>query len=190
MICRGKTIRIIRAAGILFLLMLMSVMIASAAGERATFKTGSQVRADWTALAGSRSNVTAIRQYKGSSVPEGVETRTVSASDSETPIISWFQDGVIYYWSEDPHPYTNKDASMMFNGFTQAATIDVSPFDTSRTEDMEGMFANCNSVKKLDVSGFDTSKVKCMYCMFIYDSALEELDVSHFNTSNATSLSD
>ena len=69
MICRGKTIRIIRAAGILFLLMLMSVMIASAAGERATFKTGSLVRKDWTELAGSRSNVTAIRQYKGNSVP-------------------------------------------------------------------------------------------------------------------------
>ena len=78
----------------------------------------------------------------------------------------------------------------MFNGFTNATFIDAAPFDTSRTTDMEAMFANCRSVKRLDVSGFDTSNVRCMYCMFIYDSSLEELDVSHFNTTNCTQTSD
>lgn len=173
-----------------FLLLLMSAALIYAEGERATFNTGSAVRSAWTQLAGSRDNVTAIKQYKGSSVPEGVESVIVSASSSETPIYSWFSDGVIYYWSEDTHPYTNKDASYMFNGFAKATVIDTAPFDTSRTEDMEAMFARCSSVRKLDVSGFDTTRVKCMYCMFIYDSALEELDVSHFNTTNTTSTSD
>ena len=77
----------------------------------------------------------------------------------------------------------------MFNGFSKATFIDSAPFDTSKTEDMEGMFAYCNSLKHLDVSGFDTSNARCMYCMFIYCSSLEELDVSHFDTSRTTRTS-
>ena len=171
------------------LILLLSVFLVFAAGERATFDTGSTVRNAWTALAGSSDNVKEIRQYTGDAVPEGVTTRTVSAPYSETPIYSWFEDGTIYYWSEDKHPYTNSDSSYMFNGFTKAAFIDSAPFDTSKTEDMEAMFANCNSLKHLDVSGFDTSSARCMYCMFIYCSSLEELDVSHFDTSRTTQTS-
>ena len=183
-----KKLSIAFAAFMLFFM--LSSLYVHADGERATFNTGSSVRSVWTSLAGSRDKVKEIRQYDGASVPEGVDARIVSASDSETPIYSWFSNGVIYYWSEDKHPYTNKDSSYMFNGFTNATFIDAAPFDTSRTTDMEAMFANCRSVKRLDVSGFDTSNVRCMYCMFIYDSSLEELDVSHFNTTNCTQTSD
>ena len=90
----------------------------SAAG-RATFDTGSAVRSKWTTLAGSRDKVTSISQYKGDAVPEGVQTAIVSSSSSELPIYSWFDDGTIYYWSEDARPKLNRDASYMFNGFTK-----------------------------------------------------------------------
>ena len=183
-----KKLSIAFAAFMLFFM--LSSLYVQADGERATFNTGSSVRSVWTSLAGSRDKVKEIRQYDGASVPEDADARVVSAPDSETPIYSWFSNGVIYYWSEDKHPYTNKDSSYMFNGFTNATFIDAAPFDTSRTTDMEAMFANCRSVKRLDVSGFDTSNVRCMYCMFIYDSSLEELDVSHFNTTNCTQTSD
>ena len=162
---------------------------AFAADGRATFDSGNSVRDAWIDLAGGKNNVTSIRQYTGSEIPEGVTTKTVSASDSELPIYSWFEDGTIYYWSEDPKPYTNPDASYMFYGFEEVTFIDSAPFDTSKTTDMEAMFADCGKLETLDVSGFDTSSAKCMYCMFIYDSSLKELDVSHFNTSNCTSTS-
>ena len=132
---------------------------AFAEGPRATFAPASSVRSTWTSLAGSRDNVKAIRQYSGSSMPEGVNASIVSASTSETPIYSWFDNGTIYYWSEDTHPYTNPNSSYMFNGFTQVTFIDAAPFDTSKTTDMEAMFANCRNLETLDVSGFDTSNV-------------------------------
>ncbi len=187
----NKGRRIIHVGIILFLLIFMSAALVHAEGDRATFDTGSAVRAAFTSLAGgSRNNVKEIRQYSGSAVPEGVTAQTVSASDSVIPIYAWFDNGVLYYWSEDTHPYTNADSSFMFNGFTEVTFIDSAPFDTSMTKDMERMFGSCTKLKKLDVSGFDTSSVKCMYCMFYSDSSLEELDVSHFNVSNATSTSD
>ncbi len=172
-----------------FILSLLSVTV-SAAGERAEFNTGSSVSTAWKNLAGSKDKVTEIRQYSGRSLPENIQTQIISSSTSELPIYSWYDNGIIYYWSEDSRPYTNKDASYMFNGFTKATFIDVSHFDTSRTEDMESMFANCTSVETLDIRGFDTSNVRCMYCMFIYDSKLENLDLSHFNTRNVTRTSD
>ena len=179
------------AALLLCLLLLLPVAPAQAGpAGRAVFNTGSSVRSVWTSLAGSRDNVREIRQYTESSVPSGVAARVVSASDSALPIYSWFEDGVLWYWSEDPHPMFNQDASFMFNGFTKATFIDAKPFDTSMATDMEGTFANCNKLEFLDVSGFDTSNVRCMYCMFIYCGSLKTLDVSHFNTTNTTSTSD
>ena len=141
-----------------FILSLLSVA-ASAAGERAEFDVGSSVSTKWENLAGSKDKVTEIRQYSGGSLPENMKTQIISSSTSELPIYSWYDNGIIYYWSEDSRPYTNKDASYMFNGFTKATFIDVSHFDTSRTEDMESMFANCTSVETLDIRGFDTSNV-------------------------------
>ena len=134
--------RMVTTGSIMVLILLLSVFLVFAAGERATFGKGSDVCRAWTALAGSSDNVKEIRQYTGDAVPEGVTTRTVSAPYSETPIYSWFEDGTIYYWSEDKHPYTNPDSSGMFNGFSKATFIDSAPFDTSKTEDMEGMFVN------------------------------------------------
>ncbi len=83
---------------------------AFAEGGRATFQKGLDVNDVWASLAGSKTNVNAIRQYQGDAVPDGVEAQLISTDDSEVPIYSWFEDGVIYYWSEDANPYTNADA--------------------------------------------------------------------------------
>lgn len=180
-----------RAAALLCLFVLFAWIPARAADPgRATFAAASTVRSRWTSLAGTRDKVKEIRQYTESEMPSGVTKTTVSSADSALPIYSWFEDGVIWYWSEDPRPMLNADASYMFNGFTEATWIDAAPFDTSKVTDMEAMFANCPKLEHLDVSGFDTSNVRCMYCMFIYDSSLKELDVSNFNTTKSTSTSD
>ena len=182
-----------RVLAVISVLVLVAVFLtsmgtlASAAEGRATFDTGGTVKNTWKALAGGLDNVTAIQQYTGDSVPEGVDARTVSAFNSQLPIYSWFDDGTIYYWSEDTHPYTNPTADYMFNGFTKATVVDVAPFDTSKTTSMIGMFANLFSVEELDVSGFDTSNVRCMYCMFYRCIGLKKLDLSHFDVSRVTS---
>jgi len=54
----------------------------------------------------------------------------------------------------------------MFYGCNQLKYIDLSNFDTSNVEDMNGMFDNCTSLEFLDISNFKVSKVNCMESMF------------------------
>ena len=78
---------------IMVLILLLSVFLVFAAGERATFDKGTDVRSAWTSLAGSSDNVKEIRQYTGDAVPEGVATRTVSAPYSD---VQWVQQSYIH----------------------------------------------------------------------------------------------
>lgn len=55
-------------------------------------------------------------------------------------------------------------------------------FDTSNVTNMNNMFSECHSLNGLDLSCFDTSKVEYMNGMFV-GIRLEELDLSSFNTS-------
>ena len=75
--------------------------------------------------------------------------------------------------------------SYMFSD-SQATTLDVSNFDTSKVTNMSHMFSDSKATV-LDVSNFDTSKVTNMYAMF-NSSQATALDVSNFNTSNVTDM--
>ena len=74
----------------------------------------------------------------------------------------------------------------MFGG-SQAASIDLSSFNTSNVKNMSNMF-NYSQATTLDLSSFDTSKVTNMNFMFYYSQATT-LDVSNFDTSNITKMS-
>ena len=76
----------------------------------------------------------------------------------------------------------------MFSGCSSLASLDVSNFDTSNVISMSSMFYNCSSLKSLDVSNFNTSSVKYMNAMFYGCSSLTVLDVSGFDTSNVTDM--
>ena len=75
--------------------------------------------------------------------------------------------------------------SYMFSD-SQATTLDVSNFDTSKVTNMSNMFSDSQATV-LDVSNFDTSKVTNMYAMF-NSSQATALDVSNFDTSNVTDM--
>ncbi len=82
----------------------------------------------------------------------------------------------------------NKPVTSMAYMFlnSQATTLDVSNFDTSKVTNMRYMFWK-SQVTTLDVSNFNTSKVTDMGCMFC-DSQATILDVSNFDTSNVTNM--
>ena len=75
--------------------------------------------------------------------------------------------------------------SYMFSS-SQATTIDLSSFDTSKVTNMEVMFGDSQATT-LDVSNFDTSKVTNMKNMFMRSEATT-LDLSNFNTSKVISM--
>ena len=77
------------------------------------------------------------------------------------------------------------DMSYMFSD-SQATILDVSNFNTSKVTDMNYMF-NGSQATTLDVSNFDTSKVTNMSSMFMRSSATT-LDLSNFDTSKVTNM--
>lgn len=54
-------------------------------------------------------------------------------------------------------------------------------FDTSKTENMAGMFFGCKILTRLDLSGFKTKRVQSFVAMFENCNILQSLDLSKFN---------
>ena len=64
-------------------------------------------------------------------------------------------------------------------------------FDTSKTENMAGMFYRCRNLTRLDLSGFKTKKVQSFEGMFENCNILQSLDLSKFyiiETANVTGM--
>jgi surface protein len=78
--------------------------------------------------------------------------------------------------------------SEMFRLCKKLKSLDLSTFDTSNVNDMNGMFSGCEELESLDLSNFDTSNVKMMYYMFHGCSELESVDLSSFDTSKVNSM--
>lgn len=77
----------------------------------------------------------------------------------------------------------------MFNWCDELKSLDLSSWDTSKVTDMGLMFNNCRRIENIDVSNFDTHNVTNMAHMFNYCMySLTELDISSFNTKNVTSM--
>ena len=164
---------------------------------RAMFDTGASVNTKMKKLAGNASvlsfssdtNITSIQ--KSSTKPD-ISSMTsdniVSTSTLYIPIYMWYDNGTIYWWSEDDTPYLNTDSSDMFSRCSSLTSLDLSNFDTSKVTNMNNMFRSCRSLTSLDVSKFDTSNVTNMSGTFRDLKSLTKLDVSSFDTSNVTSM--
>lgn len=85
--------------------------------------------------------------------------------------------------------YMPEDASYMFYEGNNLTTIDLQNINTSKTINMNSMFAICNNLTTLNLSSFDTSKVIDMENMFYKNEKLVTLDISSFNTSEVTTMS-
>ena len=83
----------------------------------------------------------------------------------------------------------NSDCSSLFYGFTNAKTIMLENFDTSKVTIMSGMFYNCEELTNLDLTYFNTSNVIAMNMMFYNCKSLSSLDVTTFDTSKVKDMS-
>ena len=95
---------------------------------------------------------------------EKEEKNIVSAIDSPYPIYMWYEEGVIYWWSEVKHPKLNEDSSWMFNRMT-----------------------NLNDLAGL--RNFDVSSTTNIYSLFFYDSSITSIeDLRNWDTRNVTNM--
>ena len=76
--------------------------------------------------------------------------------------------------------------SHMFRTCSRITRFDLSELDTSNVQFMTGMFEQCSSLTSIDLSGFDTSNVEDMSQMFAYCARISSIDFSGFNTSKVT----
>ena len=159
----------------------------------ATFDTGPNVNEKMINLAGDEDEISYFEYYTGEFDESSMtEDNIVSDPDSEYPIYMWFENGTIYWWSEEDEPYLNEDSSYFFAHLRNVETFDVSMFNTSNVVDMSYMFAlgydGSASDRNIILTGWDTSKVENMSYMFKECEYLESIDISMFNTSKVTNM--
>ena len=81
------------------------------------------------------------------------------------------------------------DSGSLFVLASQIESIDLSGLDTSKVENMSGMFDSCRALTAIDLSGLDLSRVTDMGSVFTDCSSLGSLDFSNHDLSQLTSIS-
>ena len=139
-------------------------------------------------LAGnSLSNITLIE--RSLIAPEESDNAIlISDSESSNDIYAWFNNGILYIYSNADKIYMNEDSSYMFAGLSGLDVLDLSFFDSSMVKNMSNMFLSTKTSTSFDISSLDTSNVEDMSNMFSYLGGVTYLDLSNFNTSNVKTM--
>lgn len=167
---------------------------------QAMFLNGIKASNAMKKLAGN-SNVNAnsddklIKAFKKSdtapNISDMTEDNIISVSEGEytTPIYAWFDNGTIYWWSEDENPSLNSSSAYLFGNMQNLASVELEYFDTNNLINMSSMFYNCKSLTSLDLSNFNTSNVTDMNSLFYSCTGLTTLNLgNNFDTSNVTTM--
>lgn len=172
------------------------------AEKKAYFLTGPEVNVKMKQLAGTdtstsgaNTNDTNITSIKYSEVKPNnsnkEEKNLVSSTNSPFPIYMWYDNGTIYWWSEDKNPSLNSDASRMFRSLSKLTSLsELSEFDSSNVTNMQTMFLDDISLTNLHgLENWDTSSVTTMRAMFKDSTSLTNLNsISNWDTSNVTTM--
>ena len=186
--------------------------------RKAILQTGKLVNAAWKTLAkGSAATyteqdnaITSIKKYTGDFTDSIQSTAIdIAVEESESPVWTWYDNGIVYYHTEADEVFLNTDSGYMFYGMSGLTSIDfnfgvetdVDPdgdgfiasvqdpvYITSSVTDMRFMFFGASSLITLDVSNYDTSSVTNMSSMFRAATSLTTLDVSNWDTSSVADM--
>ena len=167
----------------------MKTLYAQWVKLEATFMTGETFNQRIKRLAGDETIVEVKRTYDKPDSSNMTDNNIVSYYRSAEPIYAWFDNGTIYYWTEDIDPALNANSSRMFQQLREVKTIDLETLDTSKVTDMSNMFYYDTKLESLDLSNFNTSKVTSMGSMFSGCKSLKTLDLSDFDTKNVVNMS-
>ncbi|MBR6113351.1 MAG: BspA family leucine-rich repeat surface protein [Bacilli bacterium] len=121
--------------------------------------------------------------------PESInkeEKNIVSTSESSYLIYMWYDNGTIYWWSEDKSPALNSDASKMFYSLESLTNINgIKLFDTSMAQSLELLFYYATSLTNIDaVSNWNLLNVETIRGIFINTKISDLSPVSLWNISN------
>lgn len=171
-------------------------------GKEANFLTGQEVNIKMKELAGDdtptdahntpNNNITKVIQSNTEPIDTNKEIKNiVSTPESRYPIYVWYEDGIIYWWSEDLTPNVNEDASNMFDYLNELVDIKgLKNFDTSNVKNMRSVFFKAYKLQSLEpLSKWNTSKVTNMRAMFVDNVSLTSLDgLENWDVSNVETM--
>ena len=173
-------------------------------GKEAVFLTGKEVNIKMKELAGDDleslsekytyqdTSITAIKKSNIEPNEENKEEKNiVSTPDSEYPIYMWYDENTIYWWSKDPTPLTNEDASSMFLLLTNLVDISgVKDYDTSNTNTFELAFAALYEMEDYSyLRNWDISNATNIGNMFISNRKITNIDfVKDWDVSNVEQM--
>ena len=119
----------------------------------------------------------------------------VSTVDSCSPIYAWYDNGIIYYYSDYNKPFLNADSSYMFHYLNNINLLELEEVDASKVVSMAHMFDftgfSINGSFQIFFSNWNTSKVTDMNHMFYtaaYQASLINFDISNWDVSNVTDM--
>ena len=179
-------------------------------GKEAYFLTGEEVNVKMKQLAGNdtslvekpyntiNTNITSIKYSKNEpGETNKQDINIVSTSDSPYPIYMWYDNGTIYWWSEDKSPNVNEDASFMFKYLTSLVDMSgLENFDLTNTKIMQFTFASSNTNNPMTftsleyLSKWNVSNVEDMTKMFEINRSITKLDgLENWDVSNVKSFS-
>ena len=137
-------------------------------------------------------NITTIAYSNAEPIDSNREEKNiVSTVESPYPIYMWYEEGIIYWWSDDKTPNLNENASYMFNLITKLDNIaEISGFDSSNVLDMSYMFNNTNLTDLVTLENWNTRNVTNMNSLFSNILSLTTLEgLKRWDTSKVTNLS-
>ena len=171
-------------------------------GKEAVFLPGVSVNIKMKQLAGTDTSTDNsgtlddnIRAIKYSSVEPTAQNKEekniVSTSDSPYPIYMWYENGTIYWWSEDKTPSLNENASSMFTSFNKL--IDISGLTTMDASHVSKLYLTLSDNYSLEdltpLKNWNTSNVTDMTGTFQADIKLEDLTpLKNWNVSNVETM--
>ena len=124
-----------------------------------------------------------IYDYIDGEYPNAVGSEVDVSAAQDEGVLAWFTNNTLYIGGVGG-VIANVESGILFRGFTNVTSMNLTNFDTSNVENMNSMFAGCTSLTTLDLSNFNTSNVTNMGSMFFGCLSLASLDLSSFDTSN------
>ena len=169
-------------------------------GKEAMFLPGSEVNVKIKKLAGDVSvnnssvlntNIKNIKYSQAEPLDANKEDKNiVSTEESPYPIYMWYDNEILYWWSEDKTPALNSDTSSMFEGFSNLTDIiGLTNFDASESTNIASMFKNTALESLNPLKKWDVSNVIDMNSIFLTVSNLTTLDgLENWNVSNVKNM--
>jgi len=155
---------------------------------KAEFDTGINVNGKMKRLSGqsganyatANTSIVAIRRSDtlSGTVNTSNSSYILSSPSSELPIYGWYDNGIIYYYTEADDIFMNASSNSFFREMRGLADISgLAYWDASRNKTMDRLFYNASSLSNLEpLRSWDTSAVTTMLYAFTGCSSITSLD--------------